>query len=438
MIFSLVKPSFLDELESQNDQVFFKYKFFSHLLLYGFLFLPPLNNHFFEIIPYFLGITLIRSIFLYLSQKGISIPIHLVFLFDSIIYLIIYETWIRSINQTKSDEHFFLINSYSVIGILFIASYSLRLEKGGTLIVSSYLILLHCIYIYYLPDSLENSWLSLVFPIVLFFLTGLFGAFYVRDRIKNLSEIFHFEEDRKHLNQELELARKVQDALFPKQSNSFPLKVHHYRTNPNVIGGDFFDFVDLREGNFGVFFTDVAGHGISSALVAAILKVLVSTMPYLYKQSPSKFLDYLDFHLANDLNKYHASAIYLFFDFHARSLKIGNAGHPYLLRSIDRGPFQEIETDGSILGFRIKKPIAEEVSLSFLNGDRFFLYTDGLTESRTKEGEELGVLGMIQILNSAPSHLSLEDFGHWFVNQLHEKYGIVKFLDDTMFLILEA
>jgi serine phosphatase RsbU (regulator of sigma subunit) len=254
---------------------------------------------------------------------------------------------------------------------------------------------------------------------------------------KGISDLYKLSEERRFIQQELELAKKVQDALFPKEVKIPGLNYKYYRKNPNVIGGDFFDFVQLREGNVGVFLTDVAGHGISSAMVASIMKVLVSTIPYRYKLSPAKLLEYLDEKLVKDLNKYHASAIYLFFDFLEHKVKIGNAGHPYMMHCPKGQGFYEIETEGAILGFNIRSPIAIEKSVSFGSGDRFFVYTDGLIESIASDGNELGTTGLLKILNQHNDIDKLVGLEQAILTDIKAEFGIDSFSDDTMFLILE-
>ncbi|MCZ8158271.1 MAG: PP2C family protein-serine/threonine phosphatase, partial [Leptospira sp.] len=179
-------------------------------------------------------------------------------------------------------------------------------------------------------------------------------------------------------------------------------------------------------------------HGISSAMVASIMKVMVSTIPYRLKLSPAKLLDYMDERLYFDLNKYHASAVYLYFDFFSNFMRIANAGHPYMIHCPKNKEFYEIETEGAILGFNIRTPIATEQVVSFAPGDRFVIYTDGIIESVTASNEELGSVGFLEILNAHRSLTQLEDLQESILSDLRTRHGIQTFSDDTMFLLLEV
>ncbi len=434
---TLEEEKILKSFEFRNNKVFSFYLFATHFLFYFLLLLPPLSIVPWHFLPHFFFISLLRLILILgMNQNSKQFTLYTI-VSESLIYAMLYYVFIVALRQSPTQENFYLVNSFSLIGILLILIYSIRLERFSCMAISIYLAFLHLLYLSFLPNSINDSLLSDFFPPCLFLLSGLFGTVFIFHKRRNFIDLSRMSEERKLIDQDLELAKKVQDALFPKQITSQNIRFHYYRINPQIIGGDFFDFVQLREGNLGVFFTDVAGHGISSALVAAILKVIVSTIPYHFKLQPASLLTYLDSRLAEDLDSYHASAVYLFFDFPNQTLKLANAGHPYILRAKEGESFEEIPSTGSILGFQIRKPIADEISLQFSKGDRFFLYTDGLTECLTNKGEELGVPGVLPILNKNRSIASLPEFCNKVIADLAADHGIKDFSDDTMFLILE-
>lgn len=242
----------------------------------------------------------------------------------------------------------------------------------------------------------------------------------------------------KYIQQDLTVAKQVQENLFPGKLSIKGIRYEVMRITPNHIGGDFFDFVQLREGNTGIFLTDVAGHGIASALVASMVKIMVSTMPYILKVHPSRLMDYIDDSLNKQFHSYHASAIYMFLDFISREVTFSNAGHPYLIRGSFTKEFHEVETEGAILGFGIKKPIAEQVKLPLVERDRFFLYTDGLIENKNWEGKFLGTEGLLEILNENRFEKDLGVFKANVQKAVENFFGNVALEDDTLFLIVEV
>ncbi|MDF3819299.1 PP2C family protein-serine/threonine phosphatase [Leptospira sp. 96542] len=427
-------------VEPRYDKEFTYYAFIIHLLVYSFLFIPPFENLTTDILPYLLGITIVRLILLvqyYTKTIPIKLMIYLgALVSDALIYSIFYIT----IAESSNIETYYILNSYLISLILPILLYSIRLDINACIFSALYFSFLHIVYVFLLPNELFVSLglFSKILPIIIYLGSGVVGTTFVLNKRKDTTALYNLSEEKRYMQQELQLAKKVQDALFPGDIKIPSLSFTYYRKNPNLIGGDFFDFVQLREGNVGVFLTDVAGHGISSAMVASIVKVLVSTIPYRFKTSPSKLMDYLDDRLTKDLNKYHASAIYLFFDFIEKKCTLGNAGHPYLILAHKNEEYQELETQGAILGFNIKIPPILEKTIPISSGDRFFIYTDGLIESEDPNGESMGSDGLLALLNRHRHSANIQVLEQNLLSELQSKYGIDTFSDDTMFLILEV
>lgn len=426
--------------EPRFDKEYTYSVFLTHFIVYSLLFVPPFAEIRMEILPYLLGVTILRFVLLLqFYTKSISIEKVIYFsgfVSDGLIYLV----FLKGIETFPTLSHFYLLNSYLMSFIIPILLYSTRLNPWGCILSAIYFTGFHLSYIFLLPIEIaeRSSYFSQYFLLLVYWGSALLGVIFVYNKRKDTTDMYSLSEEKRFMLQELELAKRVQDALFPGNIKIPNLTFTFYRKSPNVIGGDFFDFVQLREGNVGVFLTDVAGHGISSAMVASIMKVLVSTIPYRFKTAPARLMDYLDDRLANDLNKYHASAIYLFFDFIEKKLTIGNAGHPYLILAKKGEDFQELETQGAILGFNIKVPPISEKILPITKGDRFFIYTDGLIESMDHTGNCLGTEGLLALLNRHRNSENVKELENNLLYELKTKFGLDTFSDDTMFLILEV
>lgn len=280
------------------------------------------------------------------------------------------------------------------------------------------------------------TWDILFTPFFILVPGFLFGRLIRKESKKKHGEYLRLSRQNKTIQMDLKLAKTIQESLFPKLEPIKGIKYDLYRQIQNQIGGDFFDFVKLREGNIGIFMTDVAGHGVSSAMVAAMLKVMVATIPYTLKLDPSGLLTYLDSKMANDYKSEHATAIYLFIDFPKKVISLGNAGHPYVLYQKQREEFFEITTVGSLLGYSIQTPIAETIKFTYESGDRFFIYTDGLIEDSNPKGEYLGPEGLLQIMNQLKEEPT-ETFKTRLMVEITAFYKKSLFTDDTMFLICE-
>lgn len=149
-------------------------------------------------------------------------------------------------------------------------------------------------------------------------------------------------------------------------------------------------------------------------------------------------MTYIDSRLHKEVGSHHASAIYLYFNFQEKTVTIANAGHPYCIVGRQGNQFEEFKTEGSILGYNIQKPIAKNYTLPLRAGDRFFLYTDGLSESTLGFSEiELGSEGVLKILNELKEFLSIQVIRENLVNSIHNEELRLNFHDDMMFLLIE-
>lgn len=422
------------------DREFISYSFILHFFFYFLLLLPPFFLIAPNVLPFLMGITFARLTLLLQNYKKSDNFRYVIYMSGFVADGFFYASIAFTVAHLPTVENFYLSNAYLMVCSILILLNSIRLDRFSCLIAASYFIFFHIVYQHFMPSILieQTSLFSRSFPILTFIGAGFLGSAFTMNKRKSIVALYKLSEERRFIQQELELAKRVQDALFPKDTKIPGLKFKYYRSNPNLIGGDFFDFVQLREGNVGVFLADVAGHGISSAMVASIMKVMVSTIPYRLKLSPAKLLDYMDERLYFDLNKYHASAVYLYFDFFSNFMRIANAGHPYMIHCPKNKEFYEIETEGAILGFNIRTPIATEQVVSFAPGDRFVIYTDGIIESVTASNEELGSVGFLEILNAHTSLTQLEDLQESILSDLRTRHGIQTFSDDTMFLLLEV
>jgi phosphoserine phosphatase RsbU/P len=122
-------------------------------------------------------------------------------------------------------------------------------------------------------------------------------------------------EKNAQLEQDLETARELQNALLPQQYPRFPrsalpeasaLRFHHFFRPSSSVGGDFFQVFQLSDSAAGVLICDVMGHGVRAALVAMILRTLVEDLR-VQATDPAKFLQELNRGISRILKHTHLS-----------------------------------------------------------------------------------------------------------------------------------
>jgi phosphoserine phosphatase RsbU/P len=200
---------------------------------------------------------------------------------------------------------------------------------------------------------------------------------------------------RAKVNREIEIAREVQERLFPQEMPIIPGATVAGHCRPALgVGGDYYDLINLEDGRLGLAVGDVSGKGISAALLMASLRASLRGVTL---DSPRDFANLM--HKVNKLvyeasasNRY-ATFFFAAFDPKTRRLECVNAGHnpPVLLR---KGTVIRLEADGPVVGLLPYAPYTEQ-SLTLEPGDLLILYTDGISEAMTNDDEEWGEDRMI-------------------------------------------
>jgi serine phosphatase RsbU (regulator of sigma subunit) len=196
---------------------------------------------------------------------------------------------------------------------------------------------------------------------------------------------------RQSIEQELRMARDIQQALLPKDSPELDnWKISHHYRPAREVGGDFYDFLELPGGRLGLVVGDATGHGMPAALVMATARSMLRAVAQA-SDSPGEVLRRTNDPLVMDIppNMF-VTCFYGILDPQSGRLVYANAGHdlPYLLR---RGgsDAQELRARGMPLGLMVGMSY-EEKEIVLQEGDSALLYSDGLVEAHDPRGEMFG------------------------------------------------
>ena len=208
------------------------------------------------------------------------------------------------------------------------------------------------------------------------------------------------EIKKDQLEHELEVVSDVQRKLLPKQLpviNGFKLAVH-YETS-RYAGGDYYDIAKISENRWGFLMADAEGHSAPAAVLMAMTCALFRAYPEL-PNDPAAVLRYLNQHLCKVADPSFMTALYAVYDAELHTVRIARAGHPLpmIYRAAEKKAF-EFECTGvyplGIEPYDIEIPVAET---KLESGDRFLLYTDGLSERFNSQGEAYGEQRLLQPL----------------------------------------
>ncbi|MHC4714904.1 MAG: PP2C family protein-serine/threonine phosphatase [Planctomycetota bacterium] len=206
---------------------------------------------------------------------------------------------------------------------------------------------------------------------------------------------------------DMQFAQKIQRHLFPQRLPAADPMEFDVRYFPHdLVGGDFYDALELENGKVGVLVADVRGHGVSAALYTMWLRMLEENFKE-RAEDPEQMITALNRALARfTLSESFATAIYGVVDPAAGTLEYSNAGHPpplhYRKASAD---VAELESHGMPLGVTSDE-VYESAVVDLEPGDIILAYTDGLAEVTDREGrmlnaERLSAL-MLNAVKSGP------------------------------------
>lgn len=201
------------------------------------------------------------------------------------------------------------------------------------------------------------------------------------------------------LEQDLNIAREIQKNLLAKEKIEFPAMRFFAKYEPaQTVGGDFYDCFSPSPGKVAVMLGDVSGKGIPAALY------MVKTVTEFRSLVPACFPDVGK--LSTQLNRSLAeqstfgmfvTAVILSVDLDTRKIFVANAGHlpPLYISGGDSRAAPVEKAEHLPLGIAPDTDY-NAIGHSFKPGDRWLLYSDGLTEARNKTGQEFGVDRLIQ------------------------------------------
>jgi sigma-B regulation protein RsbU (phosphoserine phosphatase) len=217
----------------------------------------------------------------------------------------------------------------------------------------------------------------------------------------NLGRLIVVAKEKERLESELAIAREVQNQLFPKDvPYTKTLELKGVCNAARMVSGDYYDFMALPHDSLAFAIGDVAGKGISAALLMATIQSTMRTQINTatfngnsngnYKQPSTAFMvSTLNRQLyANTAPEKYATFYFAMYDESQHALTYTNAGHlsPMLVRD---GKVTLLEPTGTVVG-AFPFAVYEEKTVSLEHGDMLVCYTDGLVEPENAYGEMYG------------------------------------------------
>jgi len=200
----------------------------------------------------------------------------------------------------------------------------------------------------------------------------------------------HFsDKELRELESELELSQLVQRSLLPQRVPSITgFDIAAFSRPAQIVSGDYFDFLQFKNGTYGLVVADVSGHGVSAGMVMTSLQMAFQTLTS-ENSSPSAVLDRINHIYLHNVN--FTNFVTVFFaslDPNTRVLSYANAGHnPPLVYRPETDKMIWLKPTGAAVGL-MEHFNLQPAKFQLKTGDILLLYTDGVTEAYDPQGNE--------------------------------------------------
>lgn len=213
--------------------------------------------------------------------------------------------------------------------------------------------------------------------------------------------------------EELKIAKTVQRSLLPtklEQDNDFEIAA--FSESADEVGGDYYDTLRINDREVALIIADVSGKGTTAAFHMSQMKGIFHSLAQ-QAPDPRDFMSKANRALLYCLERgSFISATYFVIDTHTKTIHYSRAGHcPVLLYRASMGVAEYLKDKGTALGMVRSHDYCNYVennSVQYSSGDVMLLYTDGITESKNKKGEEFGSERLLVVIQQNASKSSRE------------------------------
>ena len=270
------------------------------------------------------------------------------------------------------------------------------------------------------------------------------------------------------LRHELAIATTVQQRLFPESAPEMAsLELAGVCYPARGVGGDYYDFIPLDDGKIGIAVADVAGKGISAALLMCTVQASLRSQAPTVNGNLTELVSSMNrlLHVSTDAASY-ATFFYAQFDEQTSLLTYVNAGHnpPMLVRAAtsakvqgvgyggapretlisseaigdenQRADVRLLTTGGPIIGAFNTSDYQQE-TIQMEHGDLLVAYTDGVTEARNAQDQEFGEARLRRIIDSS-AHAPSQELSERIVQSVREWCGEIPPHDDLTLVVMRV
>ena len=249
-------------------------------------------------------------------------------------------------------------------------------------------------------------------------------------------QLYKEAAERNQLEKELDVAREIQVSLIPPGNPDIPgCNVASYWQAARQVGGDFYDFLPLGNGRWGIVIADVSDKGVPAAIFMALSRTVLRTIAY-NREDPADALiranQIIDKDTQTDL---FVTVFYAIIDTSAKTICYANGGHNPPVMLHPDGKISLLKTDGIALGILPDVSI-ESRTEPFNPGDTLILYTDGITEAINEDYDEFG-LKRLNLVVRDHAHDNADQIVQKITQAIDQHVGETAQFDDMTMVVIK-
>lgn len=243
------------------------------------------------------------------------------------------------------------------------------------------------------------------------------------------------QNEKRRMEEQLAVGAQIQRGLLPASAPELPgYDLAGLNRSCFEIGGDYYDFLRKEDGRMGLVIADISGKGVAAALLMAVLQASIRALVHTV-DGPADLMTRLNRALVeNTPDNRFATVFYAELDPQSHRLEYASGGHNPCLLWTPKSGIQTLDSSGPIVGLVSRASYTSRV-VEVPVGATLMLYTDGVTELLTEQGDEFGVEPLLDILagsGGAGAH-EVIDRVH---DRMHSYIGSDRFDDDSTLVVI--
>jgi phosphoserine phosphatase RsbU/P len=208
--------------------------------------------------------------------------------------------------------------------------------------------------------------------------------------------------EKQKIEKEMALARDIQRGLLPPGDPEIAgWDIDGINIPCLTVGGDYFDYLERDQGKYWLVIADVSGKGTGAALIMASAHAAIHALAGLGEISLQDLVERLNevVYRSTEVNRY-VTAFFGCLDTRTGEMEFVNAGHCYPMVVRAAGAIERLVEGGPVIGL-LENPEVAPGRTRFEHGDLLVMYTDGLSETRSPDGEEFDEERILDLLRAA-------------------------------------